>query len=42
MRFFVPLSNDSEHGEHLYNMLRDRLANTKEALADTRIHVLKF
>ena len=42
MRFFVPLSNDSEHGEHLYKMLRDRLGNTKEALADTRIHVLKF
>lgn len=42
MRFFVPLSKDRNDGEHLYNTFRDRLANTAEAAADTRIYVLKF
>ena len=42
MRFFVPLSKDPDHGEHVYKALRDRLTNSKEALSDRRIYVLKF
>lgn len=42
MRFFVPLSNDADHGEHLYEIVRNRLSEVKEAPAERRIYVLKF
>jgi len=42
MRFFVPLANDSNHSEHLYEAVRDRLKNTKEPTAERRIYLLKF
>jgi hypothetical protein len=42
MRFFVPLSNDVNHAEHLYEKVRDRVAQMKEAPAARRIYILKF
>ena len=42
MRFFVPLSNGADDGERLYETLRDRLKQTKEAAVERRIYVLKF
>jgi hypothetical protein len=42
MRFFVPLSNDLDDGERLYETIRDRLKQIKETPAERRIHVLKF
>lgn len=42
MRFFVPLSQDANHGEHLYETIRNRLKETKESPAERRIYVLKF
>jgi hypothetical protein len=42
MRFFVPLSNDSNDGENLYRRVSDKLKQTKEAPAERRIYLLKF
>ena len=42
MRFFVPLSNSPDHGERLYETIRDRLKQTKEGPAERRIYILKF
>jgi hypothetical protein len=42
MRFFVPLSNDPDDGERVYETLRDRLKEIKEAPVERRIYVLKF
>jgi hypothetical protein len=42
MRFFVPLSNDPDDGERLYEAVRDRLKQIKEAPVERRIYVLKF
>lgn len=42
MRFFVPLSNDLDDGERLYETIRDRLKQIKETPAERRIYVLKF
>ncbi|MBV9085084.1 MAG: hypothetical protein JOZ62_20600 [Acidobacteriaceae bacterium] len=42
MRFFVPLSRDPHHGEHVYNTLREQLTKNKEPVADKRIYALKF
>lgn len=39
MRFFVPLSNDLEDGERLYETIRDRLKKTP---VERQIYVLKF
>ena len=42
MKFFVPLCNNPDHGDQLYETARGRLRETKEAPADRRIYVLKF
>ena len=42
MRFFVPLSNDLDDGERLYETIRNRLKQIKETLVERRIYVLKF
>jgi hypothetical protein len=42
MRFFVPLSNDPDHAEHLYESIRHRLKETREPSSERRIYVLKF
>jgi hypothetical protein len=42
MRFFVPLSNDPDDGERLYETIGDRLKQIKEAPLERRIYVLKF
>lgn len=42
MRFFVPLAQDPDHGEHLYMLLRARLANIREPPTEQRIYFLKF
>jgi hypothetical protein len=42
MRFFVPLSNDPDDGERVYETIRDRLRQIKEAPVERRIYVLKF
>lgn len=42
MRFFLPLSNDQDDSERLYETVRNRLKETKEAPTQRRIYVLKF
>lgn len=42
MRFFVPLSNDADHGERLYEIVRNRIRETAETPVERRIYVLKF
>src|SRR5690242_9039232 len=42
MRFFLPLSNDPDHAEQMYEGIRHRLAETREPPTERRIYELKF
>ena len=42
MRFFLPLSNDPDHAEQIYESIRHRLTETREPPTERRIYALKF
>ena len=42
MRFFLPLSNDPDHAEQMYESIRHRLTETREPPTERRIYALKF
>ncbi|HET8827498.1 MAG TPA: hypothetical protein VFM77_20325 [Terriglobales bacterium] len=42
MRFFLPLSNDPDYAEQMYEGIRQRFTETREPPTERRIYVLKF